>query len=339
MKTLGLLAMIAIALPLGGCFERDRCDTHDGWCSDNTPSRVCFYDSDCGKGYSCLGGTCAAKPPVPPPRGSGGSGGGAIDAGVDMRGDGGPAGGGGAIADAGVPGTGGRQAADAGTGSGGAAGSRPGVDGGAAGATGAGGAAGQAGDGGITPGCDAGTGNCHPHPTPVCQFDHQCGLTGRCADGQCQRSCESASDCGTGQVCTGGFCGAPTTSGGQCVFNADCGAGRTCINGTCHANCATDVDCPAQGRDRCVGGICQPNTGPSPQCRASADCVGVHVTVDDCVDAVCRTPCLSDVDCCVGSSGSVCQMGYCVTAHEVAPQCRISSDCGAGGMCIDAACE
>jgi hypothetical protein len=123
------------------------------------------------------------------------------------------------------------------------------------------------------------------------------------------------------------------------VFNADCGAGRTCINGTCHANCATDIDCPAQGRDRCLAGICQPDNGPRPQCRASADCVGVHVTVDDCVDAVCRTPCLSDTDCCVGSSGSVCQMGYCVTAHELAPQCRISSECGTGKMCVDATCE
>jgi hypothetical protein len=312
MKTLGLLATIAIALPLGGCIERDHCDSQ-GWCDDNNPSRVCFYDSDCGKDYLCQGGTCVARLPVPPPRGSGGTsgnvggaGGRQIDAGVDSR-DGGQ--GGAVIPDGGVPGTGGRPASDGGAGSG-AGGSRP-VDGGAGGAAGA---AGQPGTGGATPGCDAGAG-CHPHP------------------------CESAGDCGTGQVCTGGFCTTPTTSGGQCVFNADCGAGKTCINGTCHANCAVDTDCPAQGRDRCVGGICQPNTGSSPQCRASADCVGIHVTVDDCVNAVCRTPCLSDTECCVGSSGSICQMGYCVTAHEVAPQCRITSDCGAGTMCIDAACE
>jgi hypothetical protein len=338
MKTLGLLATIAIALPLGGCIERDHCDSH-GWCDDNSQARVCFYDSDCGKDFLCQGGTCVSRPPVPPPRGAGGSSGNVggaggrqpVDAGVDSRDGGGTGGQGGAIIinDGGTPGTGGRQA-----GTGGAGGSRP-VDGGSGGAAGA---AGQPGDGGVTPGCDAGAG-CHPHPTPVCQFDHQCGLSGRCVDGECQRSCESAGDCGTGQVCTGGFCGTPTTSGGQCVFNADCGAGKTCINGVCHPDCAVDADCPAQGRDRCVGGICQPNTGPSPQCRASADCVGVHVTVDDCVDAVCRTPCLSDTDCCVGSSGSICQMGYCVTSHEVAPQCRLSSDCGAGTMCVDATCE
>ena len=344
MKTPALLVTLAMALPLGACMERDRCGDSHGWCDDDTQSRVCFYDSDCSKGESCLGGSCVSKPPVPPPRGAdggvsnvGGAGGrSAVDAGVDSR-DGGPGGTGGAvIIDGGSPGTGGRVAADGGAGATGAGG-RPAVD-----AGGSGGAAGQSGAGGAGPGCDAGgggAGSCHTGPTPVCQFDHQCGLAGRCVDGECQRPCAGSSDCGTGQVCTGGFCGTPITSGGQCIFNSDCGAGKTCINGVCHADCSTDADCPAQGRDHCVGGICQPNTGPSPQCRANVDCVGVHVTEDDCVDAVCRTPCLSDIDCCVGSSGSVCQMGYCVTAHEVAPQCRLSSDCGAGKTCSDAVCE
>jgi hypothetical protein len=88
-----------------------------------------------------------------------------------------------------------------------------------------------------------------------------------------------------------------------------------------------------------VSGICQPNTGAQPQCRGNVDCVGVHVTEDVCVDAVCRTPCFSNDDCCVGSSGSVCQMGYCVTAHEVAPQCHVTTDCAAAQTCIDATCE
>jgi hypothetical protein len=125
------------------------------------------------------------------------------------------------------------------------------------------------------------------------------------------------------------------------VFNADCAGSATCINGYCHADCATTADCTAhgQGQDVCVAGICQPNGGAQPQCRASSDCVGVHVTEDVCVDAVCRTPCFSNDDCCVGSSGSVCQMGYCVTSHEVAPQCHVTSDCAAAQTCIDATCE
>jgi hypothetical protein len=339
MKTLGLLLTIAITLPLGACMERDRCDSH-GWCEDNAPVRVCFYESDCGKGYTCQGGSCLARPPVPPPRSDAGApgdaGGGPVDAGGSR--DGGLGGAGGSHpTDGGSSGVGGKVAVDGGSGSGGAGGVRP-VDAG----NGSGGAVGQPSDGGAAPGCDAGgTGpGCHVHPTPVCQFDNQCGLGGRCLDGECQRPCASVTDCGTGQVCAGGFCGTSTTSGGQCVFNADCGAGKTCINGTCHAGCAADADCATQGQahDRCVAGICQPDTSPQPQCRANLDCVGVHVTEDVCVDAVCRTPCLSDTDCCVGSSGSVCQMGYCLATQEVAPQCRISGDCGGGKACLDAIC-
>jgi hypothetical protein len=336
MKTPALLVTLAMALPLSACMVRDRCDSHDGWCDDNSQSRVCFYDTDCGKGYSCHGGSCISSDiPVPPPRGSGGAFGNVGGAGGHQ------------VADGGVDsrGAGGQAGVGAGGHAGGGVGGHLAIDGGGAGITGAGGqagsgAGGQPADAGAGPGCDAGGGgSCHTRPAPVCQFDHQCGLGGRCLDGECQRACAANTDCGTGQTCTAGFCGTPTTSGGQCVFNSDCGAGKTCINGICHADCTVDADCPAQGRDHCLGGICQPDTGPSAQCRASADCVGVHVTVDDCVDAVCRTPCLTDTDCCVGSSGSVCQMGYCVTQHEVAPQCRISTDCGAGKVCSDAVCE
>jgi hypothetical protein len=130
----------------------------------------------------------------------------------------------------------------------------------------------------------------------------------------------------------------PPTSGGQCVFNSDCpAAGMTCINGYCHPGCQADSDCPAM--DRCLGNICQPDTGPQPECRSNGDCIGVHVTEDVCVDAVCRTPCMIDTDCCDGSSGSICRMGYCVTQNEVAPQCKLSTDCASGMTCIDAACQ
>ena len=333
MKTFGLLASIAITLPLSACMHREHCDA-PGWCDDNTPVRVCFYDKDCASGYHCDGGSCVARPPVPPPRGSGGASGrdgGAADAGGPTATDGG--------VDRGGPGTGagGATGVDAGPGPGGAGGSNP-ID--ARGAGGAGGSAQPTPDGGTTvpPTCDGGTGAaCHPHPVAVCQFDHQCGLTGRCADGACQSACTSNASCGIGQVCTQGYCVTPSTSGGQCVFNADCGASRTCINGSCHPDCQADSDCPAP--NRCLANICQPDTGPHAQCLSSGDCVGVHVTEDVCVDAVCRTACASDADCCVGSSGSVCQMGYCVTTHEVAPQCTINADCGVAGVCIDAACQ
>jgi hypothetical protein len=56
------------------------------------------------------------------------------------------------------------------------------------------------------------------------------------------------------------------------------------------------------------------------------------------VNAVCRTLCAGDVDCCEGTSGSYCRAGVCVTAHEAAPQCRVAPDCGQGQSCIDGAC-
>jgi hypothetical protein len=317
MKTLGLLiTTAAIALPLGACVHRD-CDEPGQWCDrgGSTNVQVCYLDSDCAPGFRCDAKGCVARPPIPPERGSGGTGGYTSTGGVGGsagRGSGGTGGTGGAIA-----GTGGAAAGTGGASAGmGGAGGSPTCDGGGGGA--------------------GSSGGCHPHPVAVCQFNHQCGLAGRCVDGDCQNPCASTSACGTGQVCDQGFCVTPTTSGGQCVFNSDCGAGKTCINGTCHSGCHADSDCPAA--DRCVAGICEADTGPSPQCRSNGDCVGLHVTEDVCVDAVCRTECVTDVDCCIGSSGSICQMGFCITAQEAAPQCQISPNCGAGRSCIDALC-
>jgi hypothetical protein len=57
------------------------------------------------------------------------------------------------------------------------------------------------------------------------------------------------------------------------------------------------------------------------------------------VNAVCRTGCTSDVDCCPGTSGTVCRMGVCITANEAAPQCLTNVGCGPGQSCTDAICE
>jgi len=345
MKTFGLFVLIASLLPLAACERRDRCD-NGGWCDGTTPTYYCYRDRDCPPDNYCdQQGICVPNGPVPPGRGG---------AGGTITGVGGSHGTGGAPGrDGGVDviGTGGSHPGMGGaTGTGG----RVDVDGGmisTGGTTGAGGhvmaTGGSTGTGGVmVPPGDAGAPHicgtdggpaCHPQPTPVCQFDHDCGLTGRCVDGQCQLGCSANTDCGTGQVCTAGYCTTSTTSGGQCVFNSDCSGSATCINGYCHSDCTASAGCP--GHDVCVSGICQPNSGAQPQCRGNTDCVGVHVTEDVCVDAVCRTPCISDTDCCDGSSGTVCQMGYCVTAHEVAPQCHVSTDCAAAQTCIDATCE
>jgi hypothetical protein len=329
MKMFGLFVTIALVLPLAACERRDQCDS-GGWCDGTTPVYACYRDRDCPPNNYCdQHGVCVANGPIPPGRGDGG---------VDAHATGGATGQGGST----ISGIGGftGQGGSTVSGTGGFTGQGGSTISGSGGATGQGGSTQPPPDAGHTCGTDGGP-SCHPHPTPVCQFNHDCGLTGRCVDGECQPGCAANADCGTGQVCTGGFCTTSTTSGGQCVFNADCSGSATCINGYCHADCTSSADCAAHGaaHDVCVSGICQPNSGPQPECRASVDCVGVHVTEDVCVDAVCRTPCFSNDDCCVGSSGSVCQMGYCVTAHEVAPQCHVSTDCGTALTCIDATCE
>lgn len=351
MKTFGLLVTIALVLPLAACERRDRCDS-GGWCDGTTPVVACYRDRDCPTNDYCdQYGACVPIGPIPPGRGTGGSGtatgaggshgtGGVTghDGGVDAIGTGGSHAGAGGVTGSG----GGSVSSTGGTGAGGSRTAFGGSTGTGAGGSGAGGTTTPPGDAGVPPTCGTDGGpSCHHGSTPVCQFNHECGLTGRCIDGECQAGCTVTTDCGTGQVCTAGYCVTSTTSGGQCVFNADCAGSATCINGYCHADCATSADCAAHGQaqDVCVAGICQPSSGPQPQCRASSDCVGVHVTEDVCVDAVCRTPCLSDTDCCDGSSGTICQMGYCVTSHEAAPQCHVTTDCSTAQTCIDATCE
>jgi len=196
--------------------------------------------------------------------------------------------------------------------------------------------AGGGGDAGC-PGGNAGSdggGGCGVRPPPVCQFNNQCGLGGRCRNGACERPCQSSASCGTGHTCQEGFCQPPGTSGGQCVYDRDCGAGRTCINGFCHADCQTDTDCGPQ--DRCTAGVCKPDSSPQPECRASTDCADGKM----CVNAICRAACTTDAECCIGGViGPTCRMGYCLTAHETSPACHIGTDCTGGLSCIDAVCN
>ena len=339
MKTLGLLVTIAIVLPLTAC-ESTIDATPDGWCPDPTAVIQCFTIRDCAPDYRCDQGICVVRSPGPPGRGASGpleavqaADPPESDADVGVLADGGSgvdgavvAGYGGSTAHGGtvVSGTGGSVISAVG-------GS---VVSGYGGSTGHGGSV-VSGTGGSAPPPAAADaphtwrrriGHVPPAPDAGVPVRSPVRPTGRCLDGECQRPCATDGGCGTGQVCNQGFCETPTTSGGQCVFNADCGGGAPASMGPA-MRVAGRRRLPV-ARARCVANICQPDTGPRPQCRSSGDCVGVHVTEDVCVDAVCRTECASNDDCCVGSSGSVCQMGFCVTEHEVAPQCRISADCG-----------
>jgi hypothetical protein len=100
-----------------------------------------------------------------------------------------------------------------------------------------------------------------------CIVDAECA-TGVCADDTCSTCQPLGSDCGSGQACSAGWPGLPTTanvpyvcaagehvqpSGAPCASSADCASG-TC-NGVERMQCddgracATDADCPFEGGD------------------------------------------------------------------------------------------
>ncbi len=152
-----------------------------------------------------------------------------------------------------------------------------------------------------------------PSEEMVCRHDQQC-QGGRCVAGACQRPCTTDEPCGTGQVCTGGFCQGSPQPGGQCVYASDCGSDATCVNGFCHERCGEDGDCSSSA-DRCDRGLCRPDVRPIPQCTGNAQCPADRT----CVDAVCRNPCRDDSQCGPGCSGTVCSGGYCFMPEELTP--------------------
>ena len=209
-------------------------------------------------------------------------------------------------------------------------------------AAGGGGATSAGGAGGSSVGGNAGTSvpscsGCEvpnikpPAPVvPLCQFNHECGTTGRCFDGACQAACTSASACGTGDVCLKGFCQVNPTGNTACVFDAQC-SGGSCINGTCHSACTTTCSNRA---DTCDQGICKPNQNATPQCTRSAQCSGGNM----CVNGACRTECWDSRSCGAGTSGTVCMMRYCVAPQEITPQCETNKQCTGGTSCVNALC-
>jgi hypothetical protein len=167
-----------------------------------------------------------------------------------------------------------------------------------------------------------------PGNEPICRHSDQC-QGGRCVEGACQRPCNDEYGCGTGQVCSDGFCQPNPDPGDECVYSSDCGADATCINGFCHTRCMADDACD-NPRDRCDRGLCRPDVRPIPQCTGNAQCPADRT----CVDAVCRNPCRDDSQCGPGCSGTVCSGGYCFMPEELAPPpCPPMPGCGSPTGC------
>lgn len=168
-----------------------------------------------------------------------------------------------------------------------------------------------------------------------CVFNRQCGAGGVCQDGRCQKACQDDSACGTGRACLNSRCVPRPPGNASCIANSACGAAQTCINSACHLSCTKDSECQAaNSRDVCWNGLCRPDETRVAECRMNADCAAGR----ECVDAVCRDFCWASSDCAGCTDGPVCSGGYCMTAGEANPQCRLSTGCN-GGHCTNGACE
>jgi len=191
--------------------------------------------------------------------------------------------------------------------------------------------------------CGSCSGDCGGGAEPTCQLDRHCGEGRACLDGRCAARCSGTGDCGSSQTCDTdkGVCVAAPAAG--CQGSDQCGAGQLCINQRCHDGC-TDTGACARTADRCSPAIelagqsvraCMPDPSAHPECKVSADCQNSET----CVNGVCRTVCDKAVDCAGCDDGPVCaQGGYCMTQAETTPQCKISADCKAGQLCLDAQC-
>ena len=286
MKTIGLLITIALVLPLAACERRDRCDSGDGATARRrsspataiaTAPRTTTVINTAPACHSAPSRPDGAPAAAATPRALVGRTEPAAFLAATAASMSGP----GAKAEShagagGMTGEGGSRAIDAGTsstGGTGAGGSGTATGGTGAGGSGTGGTTVPPGDAGAphTCGTDGGP-SCHPRTPPVCQFNHDCGLTGRCTDGQCQAGCTANADCGTGQVCTAGYCLTSTTSGGQSCSTATAPARRPASTAT-----ATPTAPPpptawrmARARTSVSRGFASRTAGRSPSAAAAA---------------------------------------------------------------------
>jgi hypothetical protein len=80
--------------------------------------------------------------------------------------------------------------------------------------------------------------------------------------------------------------------------------------------------------DVCERGLCRPTPARCPSARRTRPVPAGRL----CVDAICRTPCMTDGQCGPGCSGTVCAGGFCVMPEElVPPACPATPVCGVCG--------
>jgi hypothetical protein len=104
-----------------------------------------------------------------------------------------------------------------------------------------------------------------------------CAPTDDTVGGQrCAPSCAADSDCGAGEVCSGGVC----VVGTVCRADTDCGPAGTCVSGLCSGGpvACTPVPETCNGiDDDCDGAIDDGEPGSGVACTTAGMCPGVEV--------------------------------------------------------------
>lgn len=139
---------------------------------------------------------------------------------------------------------------------------------------------------------------CDPEGTG-CTFDSECLEDEICYQNVCRQTCETQTDCFTGEECVPGrgdvnVCMPEAQTGPSCAFDTDCAEGlEVCVDNSCTAICSDNLDCSGdlECRERPTGGesVCQAPEGTGDQCTFNEDCPGF----DDgelCLDGQCVFP-------------------------------------------------
>jgi hypothetical protein len=175
-------------------------------------------------------------------------------------------------------------------------------------------------------------------PATLCHYNYQCEAGAVCLNSLCRVDCSGGALCPTGQICDAGACiddpdGAdPLTA---CTYSSDCAGEdpRFCVNGYCVVPCSTGGECAAF--EGCQSNLCLPQVERVADCTA-ATCSGDY----QCVDSVCRMPCVVASNCASEGVFANCSGGYCRTDSEVATGglCDRENPCTAGD-CLDGLCR
>lgn len=169
-------------------------------------------------------------------------------------------------------------------------------------------------------------------PTPVCQFDIDCGEGKSCISGACQPKpadmtcgerapCETWSDCETG-VCEDGCCAVTCASDEECDPDME-----WCRGGFCRevgSPCLSDNDCVAGSSSP----ACDVDSGSCVRCLEQAHCdLGELCESRRCVPGA-PEGCATDNDCAATPT-----LPWCFTVSGRCVACRDDGDCPVNNLC------